>query len=402
MKGYPPSSRALLLTALALIAVILNSARAFAAEITFVPMLSLREEYNDNVLFDSTNGDEIDDWITTVSPGARLTGRTENLDASLQTRFDILKYSRTDDLDETDQDYSGSATCEITERLRASAQARMIEDSRSDRDIETTGLVLGTEKRHRRQFGTSADYAVSEKAVATLSYSYYKETFDDPEFDDSTGQDANLGINCNLGSLVALTTSRLNVGYALYKFPDTRITSYSMTIGASKQFNDYISLSADIGQSLTRSTFETTYWIFTYEERGKERGTIGNLALTYADELTKGTITLYRNISALSGDTGTVRRTSVRLDVTRRFTYEFRGRLTAEIYKNRAVRGELASEDVDEQTLRVQPTLTYSLTNDLTLNASYRYTRLKDYEEDKKNVQNLYYLVMSWQYPIPH
>jgi len=180
VKGYPTSSRALHSTALALIAVILSSAGTFAAEIKFVPMLSLREEYNDNIFLDSTREEEIDDRITTISPGARLRGRTEKLDASLQTSFDILKYARNDDLDETDQEYSGSITCKISERLRASAQAREIEDSRADRDIETTGLVLGAEKRHRRQLGSSADYALSEKATATLSYSYYKETFDDP------------------------------------------------------------------------------------------------------------------------------------------------------------------------------------------------------------------------------
>lgn len=380
----------------------LGTAHLCAAEIKFTPIIGLRAEYNDNLFFDPTDVEETDDYIATLSPGAKFTDRTERLDALLQTRFDILRYRDNDDLDTIDQDHLGRIRFRLTERMRTSAEAGYIRDSRADRDIETSGTVLGTVRRERQHYACAANYAFTEKTASGLSYTFDQDKFNSPEYIDSTAQNATLALNHDLGALMSMTTGRITMGYALYDFTDTRVTNYSYAIGASKEINEALSLSADIGRRHTRSTFETVLWSTPIDEKSNSRGVVGQVTLSYKGERTNGGLTMYHDIRTISGTTGIVKRSSLRLDIGRRFTYKLQGDLTAEYYLNKGNQGQLVREDIDEATLRVQPRLRYAFTNDLALELAYRFTRLKDHAADQDHEQGLYFLRLSWQYPLPH
>ena len=76
------------------IVVVLVAAAAAHAQLTFTPRVSVTEEYNDNINLDRKN--KMDDWITTVSPGATLEwyGQVGGLSPGLRPRLLLLRRPR--------------------------------------------------------------------------------------------------------------------------------------------------------------------------------------------------------------------------------------------------------------------------------------------------------------------
>ncbi len=391
--------------------VLLTDAQAGAAELKFIPMIDVRENYNNNLFFEQTRIQGVHDTITTVSPGARLTDRTETLDAFLQSWFHVLRYRDNDDLDAMDQDHSGRVRYRFTERWSGSVDGRYVKDSRLDKDFEESGTVTGTARRDRTHYGGSTEYSLSEKAACSLSYAYDEDRFNDHEFVDSTIQNADLGFSYDLGSMVQETMFQANVGYALYHYPREDVVENSCSVGIRKWLNETFSMSGFIGRSLTRSTFEISGWEFIpdypyfalveSEVRSKERGTIGQVMFSYKGEYTTADISCYQDIRGLSGSSGTTRRKGAVLNVRRRFTRKLTGSLAVECFQDKAHERQLAASDIDEQNLRIQPGMYYYFNDDLFLHASYRFYRQDDFEDHLKYKQNLCSIRLVWQYPIP-
>ncbi len=76
---------------------------AYTDECKLTPSLAVKEEYNDNILYTSTNTEK--DFISTISPALALTNKTERTDFSLSGRLDHRLYSSHRDLNDTDQYY---------------------------------------------------------------------------------------------------------------------------------------------------------------------------------------------------------------------------------------------------------------------------------------------------------
>ena len=375
------------------------------AEIKLIPQLSLRDQYNDNIFYDSDSDDKVHDIVAILSPSLRLTDRTERLNVSLQSTLQRNEYHDREDLDATDQFHTGRIGYSLAQNMSVSADARYARDSQIDRDFETTGLLFGTATRNRQHYGCSTDAALSEKISFSTSYAYDKDTFDDPKFTDSTSQNISLTLAHNLDALVSQTTVRISPSYALYDYSnaldysDTEVTSYSLMAGASKRITEVIDISADMGSQVAR-TKNILFHLF--EQRQTDRGLIGQVALSYRGEVTNSSISYYKDYRSISGEVGLTRYSSVRFNMNRRFTYEFTGDFTAEYSMHKQDKKKLVTQGIDETSIRIQPRFTYNYSNDLRFEASYRLAYIRDKQDDSTTRQNLYSLNVTWQYPIPH
>ena len=243
------------------------------SEIKLIPQLSISGQSNDNIFYDSANEGKIHDLVAIISPSLRLTSRTERLNASLQSMLQRIEYHDQKDLDATDQFHAGRIGYSLTPNMNISADARYAKDSQIDRDIETTGRVFGASTRKREHYGCGANAALNEKTSFSTSYAYDKDTFNNPDYYDSTIQNISLTLAHNLDALVSQTTVRLTPGYALYDYPDTDVTSYSLMAGASKRITYVIDISADMGSQVAR----TKNILFdSFEQREKTRWFIGH------------------------------------------------------------------------------------------------------------------------------
>ena len=376
-----------------------------ADEFKLIPSISVREEYNDNIFFDDHG--EIDDWITTISPGLKLIERTDRLDLNLSALGHGIVYADNDDLNDFDQDYSGNISYRITPQLRVSADAGYKVDSRRDRDIETTGLVMSSKDRKRYRGGLSGEYVLTEKTAASLSYSYDRDDFDDPEEVDYKYHSSNLGFTHDLSEFFPRTVGRMNFGYAYYDSSDTTIDTYSGTLGFSWAMTEVFNLLIDLGTRYTRSDFRVAgldpfnpFLIITHNEKDHGWGGVGNVALSYKGEVTTASLSALKDVRPASGDRETTDRTSFLFKISRRFAEKFSAHLSGEYFLNKADAGELSRTDVDEQTISIRPGLSCEIIDNLILTASYTFTRLKDKEDNTEPERNLIYIQMSYGIPL--
>jgi len=376
-----------------------------ADEFKLIPSISVREEYNDNIFFDDHG--EIDDWITTISPGLKLIDRTDRLDLNLSALGHGIVYADNDDLNDFDQDYSGNISYRMTPQLRVSAGAGYTVDNRRDRDIETTGLVLSTKERKRYNGSLSGEYFLTEKTAASLSYGYNQDDFDDPQEVDYKYHRSNLGFTHDLSEFFPRTVGRMNFGYSYYDSSDTTIDIYSGTLGLNWAITETFNLLADLGTRYTRSDFSVAqrhpfipFIIITRKEKDHGWGAVGNVALSYRGEVTTASLSALKDVRPASGDRETTDRTSFLFKISRRFAEKFSAHLSGEYFLNKADAGELSRIDVDEQTISIRPGLSYEIIDNLVLTASYTYTWLKDKEDHTKSERNLFYVQMSCGIPL--
>ena len=156
-----------------------------------MPSLAFRGEYNDNIFY--SEEDRVDDFITTITPGLELVNRTEKVDLNLLARLNVLRYVDTTELNNIDQNYSGRLRYSPDPKWTLSGGAGYLEDSRPDRDLEITGLVIGPVIRKRQNYLGGLEHIFSEKTKASLFYIYEREDYDNPEFADLKAHNASLG-----------------------------------------------------------------------------------------------------------------------------------------------------------------------------------------------------------------
>ena len=369
-----------------------------ADEFKLVPSIAVTEEYNDNIFFD--DHEEIDDWITTISPGLTLINRTERLDLNLFARGDGIIYSQNDDLDNFDQYYTGNLIYRITSRMTVSGNVGYTVDSRSDRDIETTGLVQTTDKRKSYNGGLAGDYVLSEKSAVSLSYAYERNDFDDPESEDDKYHDSNLGFTHDLSEFFPRTVGQINFGYSYYDSSDTTVDTYSGTVGLSWEITEVFNLLVDLGARYSRSEVLVASVDPLSKEKDDEWGGVGQVALSYGGEVTSASLSVQKNISPALGENGTTDRTSFSFNIIRRFAERFSASLSGEYFLNKADAGELATEDIDERTISIRPGLSYEIIDDLISELGCMHQLANHPKDTSKSRRNIVFARLAYQYPL--
>ena len=346
---------------------------------TVIVSLGLKEEYSDNIFYDAD--DEESDYITTISPEIELRRSHERTSASLKGLLDIGRYSDNDELDEVDQRYSADLFHQLTDRFYFSGDASYIRDSRSDRDIDDTGLTLGTDVRKRQRYGVDIGYVLSEKSTISAAYLYKRDDFDDPNEVDSDTNKVELQLKYNLGDWFPLTTGLVTTSYARYEDSAMEVDYYNLLFGVERQLSELFSFYADLGGRYSRSKFDAFF------DDDVNFGGVAKVECRYKGEVTSGSAFFSHDLAARSGSTGGTERTSFVVSMRRRFAEKLTGRLSGGYYLNKTSRGEFSFGETDETTIRISPALTYRVTQNMNLEASYKYTHLKDKEKDDETTE---------------
>lgn len=407
-----------------------------ADDLKLISSAAVKEEYNDNIFFDDSNEEE--DFVTTFSPGLRLTSRTERFSTRLSARFDGIIYSDNSKLNAIDQDYKADMDYQITDKTDVTADAGYKKDSRNDRDIEVvdggsaTGLVQEDSTRIRRTCGFSSNTMLNEITALSSSYSFTRDDFEDREENDIRMHIINMGFSRNLNFIDEITVGRLNLGYAKYDYLDsetirpvllysfipgrqyysdgTDIDSYSATIGVSRNISEAFSILADFGGRYTKSKYRTRQLIKVgdivwsdsgnIKDRNSGSGFIAQITAAYTGELTDSSLNFYHDVRSSSGRSGATERTSMEFELSRRLTYELRGSLFVKYYLNKADDGEFSSKGIDEKTFSIRPAVRYDFTKALFVEAAYYFISVKDDEDNTDKKRNQFFIKVSMDYPL--
>jgi hypothetical protein len=350
--------------------------------------------YNDNIFFASDN--EIDDYITMLSGGLEFINRQERLDLSFSGRAVNQDYADNNDLDGLDQNYKGQVSYWLASHFKAMLDGSFSRDTQPDRDIETTGMVLGTATRDTQEYGCGFQYDLTDITSAFLSFRYRAQEYGSPQYSDYSYQQAGLRFTRRMDKHIENTTSRLNFNYAHYDYSATELDYYGGTIGFLYRLTELWHLQIDLGVRYTESEF----LISGGRQTNNDWGGVGELEFGYQGNHGAAGLTMSHDVGAASGLDGSLERSSAVLDFYYRFAEKVRAGISAGYFHNIADSGDLALEDTDENTSNMRPYIRAGLTNNLFLDASYSYSQVEDNLDDTTRERSLYLIRLIWEYPV--
>jgi len=380
-------------------------------EFRLVPSISVKEEYNDNILF--LTDDIRKDFITTISPSIEIVNNTQRLETDLLARLDRFDYADNREFSATDQLYNGNFRYHATPLFNISAGAGYVRDSQPGRDILTSGIILTTVPRNRYNASLSTDYQFSEKTAVGVSYTFGRDDYESTRYTDDASHDVNAGLVYDLGQYFQRVKGRINLGYSDYIFSDSKVESVMGTVGFSRDFSEKGSIMMDAGIRHTWSEFsvnEPVYIFFSQipiligyvnvPQNNEGWGWVADVSLNYKGELGNGSLTYNRDVTPASGLNGVVERNAFTLSTQYRMTYEFSILFSAGYYTNKSDAGQFSAQVIDERTIRVNPGVRYEFSKNIYVESSYDYTAVDYLESNTSTHRNLLSIRLYIQHPI--
>ena len=376
---------------------------AGAADFRLIPSIDQQLQYSDNIFFQPNH--QIHDYKSYTVGGLRLLDKTETLTLDTQAQVAQSLYEHSTGLNSTDVLSHGTASYSLTPKLNLSGRAAYNRDSQPDQELATTGLILYGLKREFYTYGATTGYQMTPLTQASLSYDHGVDHYypgpaapgaSATATSDQTYDTAGLSFQRDLTKLLPLLNGLLNLNYARYSYTTTEVNSYEATTGFNYALHEKWSVQLTAGGRRTDSTFDT----FLGKTTNTGYGYVGNASVNYKGEATTGTFTVGRDISPSSGQSGPVERTSFTLSANRKFTYEFSGLFSASYFINRSNGGGLSATPLNQDTFSFSPGVHYDFNNDMYLEGTYTYARVKDNEAGTTANRNLFLLRFFVQHAI--
>lgn len=384
------------------LAALLAGPSAQAASLQLIPALSLRGEYSDNIFFDATA--EKADWLTTLAPSLTLERLDERLQLQATARLGILKYRDNTDLDAVDQQYLGQASFRWTPRLSLNSEVEFQRDSRPDRDVEESGLVLDAERRDRWHFGCGGGFALSERSRLSLNYIFQKIRYPQDSASNSDSHFLMLGYSYLLSERLQ---GIMNLNYSHSEFDGARIDNGVLEGGLAYALSERWDLQGLLGLRHTRSRYEEMVPVVVFpfvffikqDTESRNDGWTARLSSSWRGEKSQLQISLQRDVRLASGRSGSTEMSALVVSGSHRLTDRLSLTFSGGYYLNQADSNEFGGEAIDERTLRLTPGLRYRWNEDLSFILGYNHTRLDDREEDEVISRNLAFIRIDYRYP---
>ena len=367
--------------------------------------ISVREKYSDNIFLSRL--EKTEDFSTTMIPSLQWKRDSKRMNTLLSATLESIFYNQNDVLNQTDQFYNGSLQYLMTDRLTTSFDAAFTRDSRWDRDLETTGLVLTNVVRKRQSYQFNEKYLLSEKNIVYLDYSFSQDVFEKGTYDDFRSQQ--LGFQFSR-ALTPDTNMQIQLGYAHYDYPLVDVDNYSLTLGAGSRLSETVTGSVNIGGRYTKSAFTLFRMVFdpelfqirqeSFVMENDDTGIVGEIEVACSGEFTNYRLSFQHDIQAGSGRSGTSQKTGVILEMGHRFTENLSGSLNSGFYLNRANESESSTGKIDERSLWAETQFRYRIGDHFILNAAYRYTRVNDNLNGTTTYANTVWISLAMDFDI--
>jgi len=232
------------------------------AELSLIPTISLREEYNDNIFLAPYN--EEDDFLTTISPAIALTYAAAGMDLSLDYRLDFDFYAYNADRNEIRQlgrfESTVSPYRDIFFIKVSDVFARVPIDVR--RQVALDNLLTNTTDSNRFIVNPYLEYPLSETFRARVGYTYENIWYATGVGDDAENNSADLSIIKEISSKM-----KASLTYTYLSHRPDRTEDYDRQnagLGIDYKISPKLSLNAGAGQTWfaykTGTEFDSTIW----------------------------------------------------------------------------------------------------------------------------------------------
>jgi len=369
-----------------------------------IPTLKVKQEFSDNLFF--SEQEKMSDWISTASPRLMIENDTETANSMVSAGIDWVHYNDNDEFDSIDHDYLTKLDARLNARATFSGQANYAVDSRRDRDLEETGLLLGNTERIRQKYLLSGGYELSNLNSVAFSYAFNEDDYDDPEIKDSVSQNLNFGMQHQFDFADSSIIGNINVGATRYNYPAAEVDNYTLKLGLDWPLCETMILSADIGGRYTNARFDfqvtdvITGRNWSEDKISNEFGAVGDVKLKYSGLYTNYAIEVSRDIATTSGRSNTSERTAVSIQVQRWFTDKLSTQWGVRYYFNSSDSDEYGAIDIEEHTWHLNSSVKYKVSTHIQIEAYYYYTRVEDKEVQTSIDRNLTFLQCRLEYDL--
>lgn len=381
---------------------------SLARDVTLVPSIDIRGEYNDNVTFTRTN--KKDDFLATISPGFSLNYVTELLDLQSNITLDLLRYLDETNLNTENQRYELDAGYQLMDRYTLSGNFSYVKDTTLESELEETGLVSVREDRERYKAGTGLSYQISEISDMSVTYDYAKIDYDWAGNVDYDLDAVILSYNRQFNNRLDVFT--LQLYYSQTDSEASEVNNSSLSLGWSHLFSEHLRLAGILGARNTKIeyTLVNSQLIFDptshppfrvtfreVKEKDTNWGGVVDINLNRTGETSSTRIGYSRNL-AYSSFGEPIETDKIYLDASWMITRRFGVRFYGDLYLTKS---EGTFVDEDSRYFEVRPSLNYKITENHSFHLSYSHssdsdkTRVNNREADRNRI----WFTLNFKFP---
>lgn len=384
---------------------------SWAAEWSIEPFVSLKGEYNDNILLTTAPHSSV--WGITLSPEVRVSGESETLKVTGGLKLNLNRYFGEQGLDANDHFLTVHSRYR-TERDMLGLNLESTRDSTLASELTTTGVVQA--RRQRSLFAINPSWSRSLTETTTITAGYGYSAIDYPDTSgtsliDYVNQTASVGLRSAFDERTVLVVAgyyeKFKTGPASFQ-ADT----FGIEVGFERDFSETLhgsfllarrnSLSESSSQALVCDgpiLFGVCQGTITVLDSVKKES---SSAFTVSAALDKrwetGTLSgrLSRDISP-SGLGSLIQTDRVQFAWTRQWSPTLSGYLDASVYRSRYIGGVVTQSN--SRYYRVEPRLRWLLAQWWMLDAGYVYARQKYDNASEAATANAVYVALTYTWP---
>jgi hypothetical protein len=394
------------------LAAILLPSLAWADDFRLLPSVMQTLQYNDNIFITPTA--KVHDFISATTGGLEVYEAREQFSLHASGQLTENLYEKNTGADSTDSLGNGSIRYAVNPQLSLLGSGSYSHASQPDQQLLTTGLVLNGVTLDSSAAHVEADYVLTEKTTASLSWDYGMLHYQSSAFSDQTTNTGTLAFSHDLSQYVPQLKGLLNMSYSNYTLTGQDVNNYEATTGFSYPLQEKWAVQLTAGFRRTDSSFETfvpTGIFFvtpagSFEQLVEQTestsgwGGVGQAAITYQGEVTNASLSASRGLAPAAGQNGTVETTSFIFSADRRFTYDLHGTVSTGFFVNKSGAGQFATAPINFVTFNFAPALRYEFghespsgsqyARDMFVEASYTFTRIEDKEANTTGNRSLF------------
>ena len=359
------------------------------------PRVSLQLGYDDNVRFVERN--EESSFSQKLSATTALGYRTEVTDVKAKVRADLKYYSQESDLD-TDDQYLDLIAKHRSGLNIFGFDGQFIRDTSRTSELETTGRVRKSKRRHSTLLAPSWTRTLDERNSLQLGYTFNRVLYDDS---DETGlldyysHSAAGSLFHDLGELTRLSAT---LTYTHYKVQDTssKANDYGFMVGAVHAFSETVDASVAAGARATTSEARNN---FGNRLSDTNYGFLLNASLEKRFERTVLTGRAKRELRP-TGSGRLIDSRSVGVDLRHRLSERLTFLLDTVVFRNETNNNSFNRLDDEERTfVDIRPKLRWQLTRWWDIVGSYRYRYQKYDDRNDSAKSNAFFINLTYQWP---
>jgi hypothetical protein len=239
------------------LALIMTLGTAFpggAADWSVVPSVTQKSEFNSNLNYTSTN--PLSDYRFSLMPAADFKYTTEITEIQGRLGFTGIHYLTHSELDHIDQNYQINAQHRIAPRVNLTLNTSFITDTSLTEELLASGLVINRSPRQSFTLGPGITYNLTERLLATASYSFNRVLYQNPQYTDYTNHQAGLNFTYLLSNEKTSLISNNIVRESLYAGGND-FKSLGIYVGVTHKFSERWDVSFMSGANISFFSFNT-------------------------------------------------------------------------------------------------------------------------------------------------